>query len=340
MSTHKKTSLKDISKVLKVSPTTISLIINNKADHKISERVIKEVKEYIKKIGYKPNMNARFLRTGKTKSVVFMVEDISDPFFSAVAREIERIMTKKGYNLILCSTENDRDHTKELITFFQERQVDAFIITPPEKFESDFKELTLQGFRKVILFDRYYENINHDYVVLDNIKDSQSAVRLLYDTGYRRIAYIGSNSDLSVMVERYQGYKEAAKSLSLFPKALLLTHKIKRNLEGQKKIKTFLEDNNDIDSILFASNSVAVNGLKVLKDMDLTIPNDIGIVSFDDRDVFQLYTPSISVVDQPIKNFARELTKGVLKILAIDEDVKAPQLQVKLNGKIVKRNSI
>ncbi|MGJ1206515.1 LacI family DNA-binding transcriptional regulator, partial [Sphingobacterium lactis] len=130
---RKRILISDIAKNLGVSVTTVSFILNGKAKEKrISEGLTKRVLDYVKKVGYKPNQLAQSLRTGQSKILGLIVEDISNPFFSNVAKYIERIAYDNGYHIIYCSMDNDETKAKELIQLFYDRQVDGYIITPPE----------------------------------------------------------------------------------------------------------------------------------------------------------------------------------------------------------------
>lgn len=331
--------MKDISKELGISITTISFIVNKKAENKISKEVIKKVEEYIEKVGYKPNSSAQSLRTGKSKSIVLMVEDISDPFFSAIAKQMEEIAFKNGYNIIYCSTENDRKRTLELISLFKDRQVDAFIITPPENFEKDLKNLIYEEHQTVMVFDRYFKNFKHNYVVLENFEGARKAVTAFYEARRRNIAFIGIDSQLSPLVERREGYLNAIEAFSLPTYELFLKFDEVKTPAGRSAIRYFLKNNPGIDSILFATNNLAINGLRVIREKQIKIPEDLAIISFDERDVFELYSPPISVIAQPVSELAKELINGTLEILASKKGKKHFFTKA-LPGKLVVRESL
>ncbi|MGY5850957.1 LacI family DNA-binding transcriptional regulator [Salegentibacter sp. F14] len=339
MKRNKKISMKDISKELGISITTISFIVNKKAENKISKEVIKKVEDYIEKVGYKPNSSAQSLRTGKSKSIVFMVEDISDPFFSAIAKQMEEIAFRNGYNIIYCSTENDRERTLELISLFKDRQVDAFIITPPENFEKDLKNLIYEEHQTVMVFDRYFKNFKHNYVILENFEGAQKAVTGFYESGRRNIAFIGIHSELSPLVERHEGYLNAIGAYNLAAYELFIKFNEVKTPAGMSAIRNFLKENPGIDSILFATNNLAINGLRVMREKKIKIPEDLAIISFDERDVFELYSPPISVIAQPISELAKELINGTLEILASKKEKKYFFTKA-LPGELIVRESL
>ena len=338
MKKNQKVSIKDISKELGISITTISFIINKKAKNRISDEVIKKVEDYIEKVGYKPNTSAQTLRTGKTKTIVFMAEDISDPFFSAIAKEMEEIAYKNGYKIIYCSTENNKDRASELISLFQDRQVDAFIITPPENFQQEIKHLISQNNEVVMLFDRRYTAINHNYVILDNFSGAKISAEKLIKSGCKNIAYVGLEADFSCMNERQEGYIDAVKNNQTQPISLLLPFMDVKTKDGRIQFKNFMKTNKDIDGILFATNGLAINGLKGLKELNKKIPDELAVITFDDRELFELHSPSISVLSQPVAALSKELINGTLQLLKAENSIKETYQKI-LPGNLISRES-
>jgi len=326
-------SIKDIAKELNLSITTISFVINNKAKNRISDEVIKKVEAYIEKVGYRPNSSARTLRTGKTNTIVFMVEDISDPFFSSVAKEMEELAFDSGYKIIFCSTENKKSRAIELISMFNDRQVDAFIITPPEDFEEEIQKLVSEN-QIVMLFDRFYKKADYNYVVLNNFEATKKTINYLLGEGFKNIAFIGLESGLTTLSDRFEGYKATVANANRNDLSLLLNFVDVRTEKGSELFENFLNNNPQIDAILFSTNSLAITGLKVLRRKNLEIPMDIGVITFDDRDLFELHSPPITVMAQPISLLAQEVINGTLKLLKNRNKV-----QIVLEGNLIIRKS-
>lgn len=320
----KKLSINDIASQLKVAKSTISFILNGKAKEKrISDELTERVLKYVKEMGYKPNQLAQSLSTGKTKMICLMVENISDYFFSHIAFHLEVLAYKSGYKIIYCSTENDPEKTKELIQLFRDRHVDGYIITPPEGIESTITDL-INDELPVVLFDRYFKSLETDYVVLDNYKATLDAVSYLADKSYRHIAFVTLKSEQSQMTERLAGYLEAVKKHDLEPVILKIPFENETN-KTINTLKLFLKDNPQIDSIMFATNYLALSGIKAISDIQLSIPSNIAIVAFDDHEVFSLYNPTISAVAQPLEDMANQLFKILLDKL--ENKVLLKQLQ-------------
>ncbi|WP_245893592.1 LacI family DNA-binding transcriptional regulator [Sphingobacterium gobiense] len=296
----KKTSITSIAKHLGISTTTISFVLNGKAQEKrISDQLVKKVLDYVEEIDYKPNALARSLRTGKSNTIALIVEDISFPFFSAIAKEIEAKAYKSGYKIIYSSTENDTAKTEELIEIYQEKHVDGYIIVPPTGIQAKIVELCASG-KPVVVLDRYLEGVQTDYVLVNNDESVYSATKYLIDQGYKNIAFITLNSLQSQMLDRLSGYEKAILDNNLTPIIQKLTPA--GRLEREKELLSFLEKKcSSIEAIVFSTNYICVGGLKAIKQLGLRIPEDIAVVSFDDYELFEMYSPAITSIAQPIE---------------------------------------
>ncbi|WPU97024.1 LacI family DNA-binding transcriptional regulator [Mucilaginibacter sabulilitoris] len=307
----KKLSINDIANELHVAKSTVSFILNGKAKEKrISEELTERVLKFVEEKGYRPNQLAKSLSTGKTKMICLLVEKISDYFFSHIAFHLEALAYKNGYKIIYCSTENDPEKTRELISLLRARHVDGYIITPPPGIETEIQALLTDGL-PVVLFDRYLPGIPTDYVGLDNYHGTYEAVEFLVKALSKRIALVTLNSGQTQMLERRDGYMTALKKYKLKP--LILKVPFENPMETTvKQSLQFIKDNPDIDAIIFATNYLALSGIKAINEAGLQIPSDIGVIAFDDHDVFRIYNPSISAIAQPLDEMAKQLFKILL----------------------------
>ncbi len=318
----KKTSIKDIARSLGISITTVSFILNGKAKEKrISEELTLKVEAYIKEVGYKPSHLAQSLRLGKSKVIVFMVEDISNQFFASIARKIEERAYKNGYKIIYCSTDNDPEKAKALIDTFKVRSVDGFIITPTPALESTVVELIEEEFA-VLLFDRWIPSIDCSYVVVENEISAFEATTHLIQNGCKNIGFIIVESDQMQMIDRLKGYGNAVESHGLQKNVFMLPfHTISESV-AINKIQEYIQNNNDLDGLFFATNYLAFEGLQALNNLKKRIPEDLLVVSFDDHYFFTLFQPNISAIEQPLESIAEKLMEGMLMLLEDDEKSK------------------
>ncbi|MES2111290.1 MAG: LacI family DNA-binding transcriptional regulator [Bacteroidota bacterium] len=307
----KKMSINDIANQLNVAKSTVSFILNGKAREKrISEELTQRVLKFVKEKGYRPNELAKSLSTGKTKMICLLVEKISDYFFSHIAFHLEALAYKNGYKIIYCSTENDPGKTRELINLLRARHVDGYIITPPAGIEDEIKSL-LNDNLPVVLFDRFFPDTPTDYVGLDNYRGTYDAVEFLAGTDAKSIALFTLNSGQTQMLERQTGYLDAIKKNKLKPVVFKIPFENDQETTIAQSVQ-FLKENSDIDAIIFATNYLALSGIKAINEAGLNIPRDVSVIAFDDHDVFNIFNPPISAIAQPIDEMAKQLFKTLL----------------------------
>ncbi|MCX2680461.1 substrate-binding domain-containing protein [Galbibacter sp. EGI 63066] len=334
----KRVSIKDIASDLNISVTTVSFVLNGKAEEKhISKELIGKVLAHVKKVNYTPNQIAQSLRTGESKILVFMVEDISNLFFAQLARLIEDLAYKKGYKVLFCSNDNDDKKSVELINLFKIRQVDGFILVSSPGIQNTINQL-IEEHIPVVLLDRYFPGLNANHVITDNNDASHMAVCHFVENGFKNIAYITIDVSQSQMEDRLKGYRLAIKEHNLPEYTLQIPFQdaIKGNSGGY--IRDFLKTNPDIDAILFATNYLLQSGLEVIKEKSSDLINKMGIITFDDNELFKTYSPTITVVAQPTKAMAEEAMELILHLIKNKKE-EVTNKQIELKSSLIVRES-
>ncbi|PVX44481.1 LacI family transcriptional regulator [Flavobacterium sp. 103] len=307
-------TIKDIAKAANVSVTTVSFVLNDKGEKMgISNEVIKKVLKVAEDMKYKPNMIASSLRTGKTRSIGLIVEDISNQFFSELAKVIESEAIKLNYRVFYCSTGGDDVRAVELVNSLLQANVDGFIITPTAGMKTTIDRL-LELQRPVVLIDRYFEGQNVSHVVLDNFGGAQTATRYFLEKGLKKIAFVTNFSQLVQMQLRKKGYADTLKELGLYDDSRILDLEYHITEEERiEKISDFLSNTPEIDAVLFGANYLLLAGLQSFKKLKIKIPADKAVISFDDHDSFRLHSPSITVLSQPIEEMGKKTVRLLMK---------------------------
>lgn len=334
----KKITIKDIAKETGVSVTTVSFVINGKGKEMgISENVILKIQKFVKDLGYKPNVNASSLRTGKTQSIVFLVEDISNPFFSTLARVIEEEASKYDYRVFYFSTYNNDEATKQLLKRLANENSDGFVITPTKNLKEEI-DFLIENKRPVVLIDRYFEGQNVSHVCVDNYDGAYRATKVLIDKGCRKIALVTTLNKMVQMELRQSGYKDAMKEHGSFdPNLILVTDFFENEEDRVNDIVHLLEQNKEIDGILFLSNYLGFAGLLAMRKLGLQIPNDVAVISFDDVNSFRIHSPAISVVAQPIQEMGKKVVALLMAQIHSMDDYQVEKQFIKAN--IINRES-
>jgi LacI family transcriptional regulator len=329
----------DIAKQLNVSKTTISFIINGKAKEKrISDELEAKVMKVVAELGYVPNPLAQSLRTGKTNIIGLIVEDISNPFFANIARKIEIEANDKGYKLFYCSSENDSKKTSELIKLFRQRQLDGYIITPAEGSEKDI-DILLNENLPIVLFDRYIPDIETNYVIVDNFGSTYNAINHFVEQGCKSIAFISLDSEQTQMKERLIGYKKAISDNNL--KHIIKKICFRGNTTNYtEEIRSLLKTESHIDAVFFATNYLAISGLEAIVSLHKKIPDDIGVIAFDDHDLFRLFAPSITAIAQPIEQISANLLDIILNSINDSANILTAKKMVLPANLIIRQSSL
>jgi LacI family transcriptional regulator len=303
----KKTSLKDIAEQLGVSKTLVSLVLNNRGNEKgISAATQKKVKDLAKKLNYNPNQMARSLRLGSSKTIGLIVADISNTFYSTIAKNIEEEAAKQGYNVMFMSSLEDPEKEAKMIRLLLDRGVDGLIISTSFKGRDEIHQLR-DGNVPFVLIDRYIPGVKTNNVLVDNYHGAFDMTEHLLNLDLKRIALLTiSPSHLSTMKQRVSGYKDALRKHGV-PVNNNLIREIPHD-SIYKSMEITLKEliiKKNVQSIFFLNNNLTKAGLELINKFNLRIPQDISIASFDDIDMFRFSYPTITSVIQPKEEIGR-----------------------------------
>ncbi|MGZ3885464.1 MAG: LacI family DNA-binding transcriptional regulator, partial [Mucilaginibacter sp.] len=207
----KRLQLEDLSKQLGYSKTLISMVLNGKADqYGISKKTQAIVLDAVSKLDYTPNKFAKALRTGKSNFIGLIVADISNPFYSTIAKNIESTLFDRGYNLMVCSTNEDEEREKKLIDMMIHQQgVDGIIIASTFK-NADFFNNPRYNKTPMVFIDRILPLFNGNFVVTDNYGGSREIVEALIKKNCKKILCLSvTPSYISTIDDRIKGYTDA-----------------------------------------------------------------------------------------------------------------------------------
>jgi len=300
-------SIKDIAKALSVSPSSVSLVLTGKAkERRISDALIEKIMAKATEMGYQPNRAAVSLRTGKSKTIGLIVENIANHFFSSLAHTIQEEARRFHYNVVYCSTENDAQKGKEVLQLLTNQQVDGYLITPTLGMEAEIESLVKRK-KPLVLMDRCFPGINVPYVMVDNYKGVQLGMNYLIKKGSRRIGFITVDLELQHMKEREKAYIDTLRNHAIRlrkDEILRLTYDISKE-EAVKQINLYIKKNSNLDALFFSTNYLGIYGLVSIRELNMQIPAEMKIICFDDHDVFELFQPAITVIQQPIQEIAK-----------------------------------
>ena len=325
----KKVSLKDIAEKVGVSTALVSYVLNGKEKEKrVGAELVKKIKKVANDLNYTPNQIARSLRKGNTKTLGLIVADIANPFFGTMARVVEDEANRFGYTLVIGSSDEDSNKLGKLIDTLCNRQVDGFIIVPPEGSDSHIEEL-LKRDVPLVLTDRYFEWLDTNYVVLDNYAATNEATTYLINKGYRRIGIVAQDSELIHMSERVRGYSEAMKGNGLEKELCIEELKFSElKFKMLEIVMGLTSGDSPLEALIFATNSLSLGGLYSIKKTGLRVPNDLAIIGFDGNEAFDFFYAPLTYISQPIAEMAKESVRILIDQIE-EENNKTENIKLK-----------
>lgn len=286
-------TLKMVAERAGVSVNTVSRAINNKSD--INEETKKRVLKVAQELGYVQNATAVALRTKKTRTLGVVIADNRNPFYAEVLNGIEEAAREKNYHIILANTQRDYQKEEEAINLLLAKRVDGLLITPVQDRNDDIKNL-IEANIPFVIVGRDFKNIEVDAVYNDEVKGGFLATKYLIKKGHKRIALINGFLHKSPARGRLEGYKKALKEYGIpFDDSLVSVGDIDVK-DGYERTKQLLEKGLNFTAIFAYNDMMAFGAMRAIKEKGLRIPEDIGLVGYDDIPFSSLISPSLTTI--------------------------------------------
>jgi len=298
--------IKDIAEELGLSVSTISRALAN--DKRISERVRNQVSALANRWGYSKNPFAFNLNQNRSNHIGLILPEFTHHFFSLVLKGVDKVVSEKGYNLIV-NTHND-DHKKELKAAhtLNNLLVEGIIVCYASNNEDNegfkfYKECILSGV-PIVFFDRICEDLKASYVTTNDFDGATAAIDHLVKTGCRKIAYLCGPEDLSTNFSRETGYREGLRKNGFATNEALKLPYIK-DIDSWKTELRALLSNHDIDGLFCFSDYIAYDALCLLQELNIKVPEEISIIGFAGEPIAAFTRPRITTVTQPAEHVGK-----------------------------------
>ena len=312
-----KVTIKDIAREAGVSTALVSFVMTNLRGGKTAYRVNKETTAHIlrvaKELDYQPNITARNLKYGKSGTIGVMFSDISNPFFSEIARYIADESWQCGCSIMFGSTDESSEKLGKLVDVFISRGVDGLIIVPCEGSDEIIDSIIDRNI-PLVLIDRETSGYPGHSVVLNNARTAHELTCRLIAKGCRKIEMLSYTMSLTNIREREEGYRLAMQEAGLADEIIIgrLPHH-DTDAHVDSIVKMAVE--RGTDAFLFATNTLAVQGMSAIVRNGYSIPEDFEVACFDRNDAFGIFDVELVYVDQPAKSFAAESMKSISELI-------------------------
>jgi LacI family transcriptional regulator len=323
----------DVAKRAGVAPITVSRVINNSGY--ISQATRERVEAAVKELGYVPNTLARGLRSKRTRTLALVVSDITNPYFTLMARGVEDVAGASDYSVVYCNTDESEAKEEKYVNLLAQRQVDGVLLVPSCGNVKTIKFLLSNGIN-VVALDRRVSGVKIDAVRSDSEEGAYRLVKLLIGLGHKRIAMITGPSDVSTAVDRVTGYQRALAEAGQGENELVYYGTFNQE-SGYEFTKQAMMHSPKPTAIFGANNFITIGIIKALHDLNVDVPEDISVVGFDDLPESMLLSPFLTVAAQPAYEMGRIATELLLK--RISGELSGGYETLVLPTKVIERES-
>ena len=305
-----KETLKTLSNRLGLSPSTVSRVLSGKAEQfRISEKTVAMILEEARKTGFVPNQLAQSLRTKNTSTIGIIVPDLSNAFFGTLAHTIISLLKSNGYQTLVMESREEEEEEMALAHNFVARNVDGLIVIPvgnsPAYLERINEDLP------VVLADRYFDNSQLSYVTADNRLGGKLAAQCLMEAGYSRILSIQGNPLSMPNQIRLQGFSETLAQKPDIVHTVVGSSFSSEN--GYNSVMEMLGGGKKMDAVFAYSVTILQGALRALRELGYRIPEDIGVIAYDDNSFYDYLNPPITRVCQPLLIMGRMVVETLQK---------------------------
>ncbi len=333
MSADRSATIKDVAAHAAVSVATVSAVINE--NKYVSPELAQRVQASIAALGYSRNSFARGLKTQLSHCIGLIVPDITNPFYTNIARGAEDVARAHNYSLILGNTDEDPEKEKKYLQLLESKQADGLIIAVTDRSYAYLQTLSLQNLALVSI-DRSLFDLGIDTVLVENQKGARDAVEHLLALGHRRIGLLTGARGIAPTEERLTGYIEALEKQGITVDPSLIVTTRPRVDGGERGAQQLLLREDRPTAIFMMDGTMVTGALQTILRMGFRCPEDIAIASFDDFVWASVMRPHLTVVDQPTYDIGRQSARLLFERLQNRE--RAPR-EIRLPTRLIVRES-
>jgi LacI family transcriptional regulator len=303
-------TIRDVAKRAGVSAITVSRVINN--DGYVSAETRRRVEAAIAELDYIPNALGPSLRSKRTQTLALVLSDMTNPFWTTVARGVEDAANMHGYHMIIGNTDKSPAKQEEYLMFLLKKQVDGFLLVPASERSIDTLQKRHTPF---VVLDRRIPNAKIDTVRGDSEGGAYQIIRHLLELGHKRIAVVTGPPDVSTARDRVEGYLRALEEAGIKDDQQVYWGEYTQQ-SGSELTKQALSRTPRPTAIFAANNFIAIGIMRALKAAGLNVPEDISVVAFDDLPAAITIDPFFTVAAQPAYEMGQQATMLLLSRLA------------------------
>ncbi|MDI2030146.1 LacI family DNA-binding transcriptional regulator [Saccharopolyspora sp. TS4A08] len=325
-------TLADVARVAGVSSATVSYVLNG--TRKVRPETERAVRAAVEEVGYIQNTLARSLATARTLSIGVAISSASNPYFTEILQGIEAEAVDRGYSLLVADPRDDPDHELRVVSHLHQRRIDGIVLAPSPDPSRTMRYLADHDV-PTVLADRVIAG-GYDQVSTDNTESTASLVDHLAALGHRRIGFVAGLAGLSTTDERLAGYREGLRRNDIDDDPELCREGSSESEAARRAASELLTGSRPATAIIAANNAMTIGAMRAVRDLSLSVPDDVALVAFDDFPWADLFAPRLTAIAQP----SREVGAEALRLLLdrLDDPGRDP-VEVRLESRFVHRDS-
>lgn len=328
------TTIRDVAKRAGVAPITVSRVVNNNGYVTSDKR--QRVEAAILELNYIPNVLGTSLRSKKTLTLALVLSDITNPFWTTVARGVEDTANQHGYHIIIGNTDESPQKQEDYLIFLMKKQVDGFLVVP-----ASYQPLETLQKRRIpfVVLDRRVPESPVDSVRGDSVGGAYTLTKHLLALGHQRIAIITGRHDHSTAIDRVEGYRRAMEEVGLHGNMEVYWGSYNQDT-GYECTQELLARSPRCTGIVASNNFIAIGSMRALRDAGVRVPTDMSVAAFDDLPAAITIDPFFTVAAQPAYEMGQIATKLLLSRLTTEEPYEPQEIVLPIEMIVRKSSSI
>lgn len=308
-------TIKDVAKEAGVSTATVSLVLSGK-DSKISSKTRQQILDAVSKLNYRPNYIAASMVTKTTRTIGFILPDIGNIYFSDLAKRIAQACYSYGYNVLYGCTHDMAQRDTEYLNIFLDRNVDAIIIIPSKSIDEHLQEIQkilIRTDTPLVVLDRKLDIDAGTTIVVDQRLGAYLATQHLISLGHRSIGCVTGPKNVYSSIERLNGYQAALMGADLPIQEDLIFEGDFQTESGMEALPYLL--GKGVTAIFAFNDMMALGVYKQASHYNISIPDNLSVVGYDDIFISDFITPPLTSIEQPVKKLAEETVAQVMNAI-------------------------
>lgn len=330
-------TIKDVAKAAGVAIGTVSAAINDTGV--VSEKLTRRVWEAVEQVGYTPHAIARSLRHGKSQVIGLIISDLSNPFFTSLAKVVEAKARAAGYFVIVMNSDEDSEKELTLLKLLREQRVAGILLAPTGYDEAYREKLARIVAVPIVLVDRHLPHVPFDTVVVENESAARAVTSYLVRLGHRRIAILNGRPHISTTEDRLRGYRGALVAAGIEPDPALEFAADSRTETAYEVVQRALMVASHATAFFAANNLMLLGAIEAVLDMGFRCPEQISLAGIDDFAWASAIRPQLTTVAQPIEELGTRAVELLMGRINANLNENRAQSTVTLEGRLVIRDS-